>query len=159
MRTLKTVAVVGVLAVVVIGALALIMAGRGWWNAGAGTETTTPTTVTVTAEPDTTTETETEEPETKKTEVTEDTEAEVTETEDPEDTKEPEDTEDLGLKRDKETVESLSGQERTAVRGVLRDCMDQIGALHYVSQIKKCLADDMDGWSEDSARRSGETAY
>lgn len=153
MKTLKTVVVVGVLAVVVIGALALVMAGRGWWNSG--TETATPTTVTVTAEPDTETETETEEPEdTEETEVTEKTEEpEVTETE----TEEPET--DLGLKRDKETVADLSGQERTAVRGVLRDCMDTIGAIHYVSQIKKCLAGDVTEWSEDSARRSGETAY
>jgi flagellar biosynthesis component FlhA len=150
MRTLKTVAVITTLAVVVIGALALVMAGRGWWNAGTGTETTTPTTVTVTAEPETeeTTEvTETEEP--ADTEETEDTEAEATEAEDT----------DLGLKRDKATVESLSGQERTAVRGVLRDCMDEIGPIHYVSQIKQCLAGDITDWSEDSARRSGEVLY
>ncbi len=157
MKTLKTVAVITTLAVVVIGALALVMAGRGWWNAGSGTEeSATPTTVTVTAEPDTeteVTETETEEPEV--------TESEATETEEPESTEaaEPEDTGDLALKRDKETVESLSGQERTAVRGVLRDCMNEIGPIHYVSQIKKCLAGDVTEWSEDSARRSGETAY
>ena len=158
MRTLKTVAVITTLAVVVIGALALVMAGRGWWNAGSGTEeTATPTTVTVTAEPETeeTTEvTETEDPETTE-------ETEVTETEEPESTEAaaPEDTDDLGLKRDRETVADLSGQERTAVRGVLRACMDEIGAIHYVSQIKACLAGDATDWSEDSARRSGEVAY